>query len=56
MINEKLLEMLACPSCNASLSLQEEFAECSSCKLRYPIQDGILIMLSDEAKLPTSVE
>jgi len=50
-IDQKLLEILACPKCKGDLELTEEKDGliCHSCKLLYPIKDDIPIMLIDEA-------
>ncbi|MGA1865288.1 MAG: Trm112 family protein [bacterium] len=50
-IDQKLLEILACPKCKGDLVLTEEEdgLVCKSCKLLYPIKDDIPIMLIDEA-------
>ncbi|MBI3920012.1 MAG: Trm112 family protein [Armatimonadetes bacterium] len=54
MIDPKLLEILACPDCKGDIELWEEKERlvCKSCGKRYPIRDGIPIMLIDEAELP----
>jgi hypothetical protein len=50
-IDEKLLEILACPICKGELHLEEDGSGliCERCKLKYPIEDGIPVMLIDEA-------
>lgn len=51
MLDERLLEILVCPKCKGELehrTTPEELA-CHSCGLRYPVQDGIPVMLVDEA-------
>ncbi len=50
MIDEKLMEILACPARKGPVELQEEWIVCQECGLRYPIRDGIPIMLVDEAE------
>ncbi len=52
MIDEKLLEILACPKCKASVHYNEgkDGLVCDACKLEYPIRDDIPVMLIDEAK------
>lgn len=50
MIDEKLLEILACPACKAPVELQNEKIVCTGCGKRYPIRDGIPIMLVEEAE------
>jgi uncharacterized protein YbaR (Trm112 family) len=54
MIDQELLEILACPKCKSPVRLDESAARiiCTSatCGLRYPIRDGIPVMLIDEAE------
>ena len=49
---QKLLEILACPKCKGAVVLQEgpERLLCQSCRLAYPVRDGIPVMLIDEAE------
>ena len=49
--DERLLEILVCPQCKGELEHRTVEAElvCHTCRLRYPIRDGIPIMLIDEA-------
>ncbi|MDA2918946.1 Trm112 family protein [Desulfobacterota bacterium AH_259_B03_O07] len=51
-IDEKLLEILACPKCKGDIKLKEDESGlvCETCKLVYPIKDEIPIMLLEEAK------
>lgn len=51
MIDEKLLEILVCPQCKGELYLTEDGSGliCERCRLKYPIEDGIPVMLIDEA-------
>lgn len=53
MLNERLLEILACPKCKGDLEYRtepEEVLVCHACKLVYEVRDDIPIMLIDEAK------
>ena len=52
MIDKELLEILACPACKADVVLDEPAARivCTACGRRYPIRDGIPVMLIDEAE------
>jgi len=53
MLDEKLLEILACPKCKGELEYRTEPREvliCHSCNLSYEVRDDIPIMLIDEAK------
>jgi uncharacterized protein YbaR (Trm112 family) len=51
-IDKELLEILACPVCKAPVVLRDERIVCTSCGRRYPIRDGIPVMLIDEAEPP----
>ncbi len=48
----ELKEILACPKCKGDLSFHEEKNEihCLRCRLVYAIQDGIPVMLVEEAR------
>ena len=50
MIDDKLLNILACPACKSDVKLEGERIVCNKCGRRYPIRDGIPIMLIDEAE------
>ncbi len=54
MIDKELLEILACPACKEGVKLEGDKIICQnpSCGLRYPIRDGIPVMLIDEAEKP----
>ena len=49
MIDKELLDILACPACKADVELKENKIVCKSCGKKYPIKDGIPIMLIDKA-------
>jgi len=50
-LDPKLLEILVCPKCRGGLEYrqQEEALLCGTCRLRYTIEDGIPVLLIDEA-------
>ncbi len=48
MISHELLEILVCPACHAKVTLQGDLLACGGCGRRYPIRDGIPIMLIEE--------
>ena len=52
MIDKELLEILACPACKADVKLEGDRIVCTGCKRRYPVRDGIPIMLIEEAEDP----
>ena len=52
-VPKELIEILVCPKCKGELEYRtapvEEFV-CHACKLRYAVDDGIPVMLVDEAR------
>ncbi len=52
MLNEKLLEILACPKCKGDLEYreQENVLICHKCRLKYHIKDEIPDMLIEDAE------
>ena len=50
MIDNELLKILACPLDKADVVLEGDKIVCTKCKRRYPIRDGIPIMLIEEAE------
>lgn len=58
MIDEALLEILVCPDCKADVELDAEQKQivCTGCRKRYPIRDGIPIMLIEEATTPDEAD
>lgn len=53
MLNEKLLEMLACPVCpeRPHVRLEGEVLYCPKCRREYPIEDGMPVMLPEKASV-----
>jgi uncharacterized protein len=51
-LDPKLLDILVCPRCKGDLAYhaEPESLDCGACSLRFRIEDGIPIMLVDEAK------
>ena len=51
-IDKELLDILVCPKCKGDVRLTEnrDGLTCAACKLKYPIKDGIPVMLTDEAE------
>lgn len=48
-LSEEVLQILACPGCQGALSEVDDYLLCSSCSLKFPIQDGIPVLLLSEA-------
>ncbi|MDQ6858193.1 MAG: Trm112 family protein [Chloroflexota bacterium] len=53
-VDPDLLQILACPVDRAPLRDTLTHLVCTSCGRRYPIREGIPVMLVDEAELPAS--
>lgn len=52
MLSQELLDILACPACKGEITPLEggHFLLCRRCRLRYPVRNGIPVMLVDEAE------
>jgi uncharacterized protein len=50
-LSEELLAILACPACKGALAADGEQALiCGACRLRFPVRDGIAVLLVEEAE------
>lgn len=51
-LDPELLEILVCPQCRATLSVDDDRCEliCHQCQLAYPVRNDIPVMLVDEAR------
>ena len=58
MLSKELLDILACPACESRPPVRpnDDGSElvCTECGRRYPVRDGIPVMLVDEALPPTA--
>ncbi len=55
-LDEKLLEILACPNCRGEIEYREsdDVLVCrGECGYRYPIRNGFPVLLIDEAEKPS---
>lgn len=52
MLSQELLDILACPACKGGITPFEEgqYLICRQCRLKYPVRNGIPVMLVDEAE------
>ena len=50
--SKELLDILVCPKCKGGLIFPDNESSllCSVCALKYPVRDGIPVMLPDEAE------
>ncbi len=54
-ISNELIEILACPACKGDIEYNQENQKLiciGQCRRRYPIRDGIPVMLIGEAEMP----
>lgn len=52
MLDEELLKILACPKCKGDLiyNPEKQVLICENCKVFYPIEDNIPVLLIDASK------
>ena len=57
-MDQKLLDILACPVCKGPLQYERDTAEliCRADRLSFPIRDGIPVMLEEEAARLTATD
>jgi uncharacterized protein len=54
-LDDRLLEILVCPDCHGTVEHKERrhAIVCTACGRRYPVRDGIPVMLVEEATEPS---
>ncbi len=50
MLDKEFLDMLACPVDRSAVTLDGDRFVCLQCGRRYPIRDGIPVLLAEEAE------
>lgn len=50
MIDKELLNILSCPACKGDVELINHKVVCKKCKKKYPVRQGVPVMLIDEAE------
>ncbi len=50
--DEAALEYLVCPVCHARLKMADGQIECLGCGRRYPMVDGLPVLIGSRAVLP----
>ncbi|MBI4318914.1 MAG: Trm112 family protein [Chloroflexi bacterium] len=48
MISKELLDILVCPACKTKVVLEDDKLVCADCGRKYPIRNGIPVMLIEE--------
>jgi uncharacterized protein YbaR (Trm112 family) len=49
-LDRKLLELIACPVCREKVSAQNGFLVCGKCGRKYPVRDGVPVMILPESR------
>jgi len=49
-LSQELLDILVCPRCRGPLAIEPASLRCDACMLRYRVDNGIPVMLIDEAE------
>ena len=50
MIDQELINILSCPTCKGDVVLAKGKIVCKKCGNKYPVKDGVPVMLIDEAE------
>jgi len=50
MLEAEFIKRLACPACKNALTQEQEKLCCAQCGRRYPIREGVPILLLEEAE------
>lgn len=48
--DDKMLGLLACPACRGDLRAETERLACCGCGRRYPVVDGIPVLIAERAE------
>ena len=51
-MDPEFVKRLACPACKVALRLEGEELVCTACRRRFPVRDGVPVLLLDEAAEP----
>jgi uncharacterized protein YbaR (Trm112 family) len=54
-INDRVLNEIVCPIGKQKLVYEGDFLTCTKCGARFPVKDGIPVLLAEEAVLPDGV-
>jgi uncharacterized protein YbaR (Trm112 family) len=49
-LDPEFLKRLACPACKVALKVDDDRLVCERCGRRYPVRDGVPVLLLDEAE------
>lgn len=55
-LTQQTLDVLVCPVCHGRLTLADDHIDCTQCTRRYPIVDGLPVLIASRAMLASSGE
>jgi uncharacterized protein YbaR (Trm112 family) len=55
-LSPEIFAMLACPVCHGKLALEVGFIRCAECSRRFPVEDGIPVLLAERSAGPFNEE
>ncbi len=50
-MDKEFLDKLCCPACKSDVFVENDRMVCKACRRRYPIREGIPVMLVEEAEV-----
>ncbi len=53
-LTQQTLDLLVCPVCHSRLTLNGQAIDCTGCRRRYPIIDGLPVLIGSRASTPKS--
>lgn len=54
-MNEKIIHDLVCPAGKFPLAAEGEYLVCTNCGAKFPVNEGIPVLLLDDAVLPDGI-
>jgi uncharacterized protein YbaR (Trm112 family) len=55
-LTQQTLDLLVCPVCHGSLALAATYIDCKTCTRRYPIVDGLPVLIASRATIAPPME
>lgn len=49
-LDPKFIARLACPACRGEITAEADDLRCTACNRRYPVRDGIPVLLESESR------
>jgi uncharacterized protein YbaR (Trm112 family) len=55
-LTQQTLDLLVCPVCHGPLALAASHIDCKTCTRRYPIVDGLPVLIASRATIAPATE